>query len=129
MDAEGIITLVSLAALILVIAVACYFENLEVEKLQLLPISTNTDYLRELACFNFSQAVAWRRTFIASLIATAILWLILRNVMTFDLPTLIVVAVVIGVTFTVSDAYRSFHVDRVICQKATPNAPWFREKH
>jgi hypothetical protein len=127
MNVDAIIVVVSLAALILVVAVACFFENLEVEKLKLLPESDKSpEYLQELACFNFSQAVAWRRTFIASLIATAILWLILRNAMTFDLPTLVVVAVVIAVTFTVSDMYRSFHVDRVICQKATPNAPWFR---
>jgi hypothetical protein len=134
MSGDNVIIFVFFAVIILIIIFAWKFEKSELTKLEHrknindVPPNEVIPHLQELACFNFSEGVSWRRTVIGTFISLTVLWILLRPKMKFDVITLISMGVVILSTFTVLDMFRNFHINRVICKKATPNSPWFKQE-
>lgn len=90
-----------------------------------IPESERIAFLQELACFGWTEAVAWRRIVIATIISTFLIWLVFRKKTDMSLVNIMSIAVIIAATFMTIDMFRSFHWDRQVCMKATPDAPWF----
>ena len=131
MESDTVFIIVVIILAIIIVVAAWGWEQAEMhaleekEDISSLPESEQIPALQELACFPWTQAVAWRRIVIATIISTFLIWLVLRTKMKVDLLTLLSIAVIIVATFMVIDMFRSFHWDRVICMKAAPDAPWF----
>lgn len=132
MNSDTIFILAIVIIAVIIIVAAWRWEQAEMHKLEdklsidTLPEDEQFAALQELACFNWTEAVAWRRIVIATIISTLIIWLFLRSKMKVQLSMILTIAFVIVATFIVIDMFKSFHWDRQICMKAAPDAPWFK---
>lgn len=121
-----------IVALIIVIA-AWRWEMNEMHRLEdkqdlnSVPEDQRIDFLQELSCFAWTEAVAWRRIVIATIISTFLIFMFYRKKMDMSMVNIITIAVIIAASFMVIDMFRSFHWDRQVCMKASPDAPWFKK--
>lgn len=132
MDAEMVFVITIIIIAIVLVIAAWRWEMKEMhlledrEDLNSVEPSKREEFLQELACFAWTEAVAWRRIVIATIISTFLIFLFYRRKMKMSLTNIITIAVIIAATFMVIDMFRSFHWDRQVCMKATPDAPWFK---
>ena len=132
MESETVFVVVIVIIAIIIVIAAWRWEMNEMHRLEdkedlnSVPQSEREAFLQELSCFAWTEAVAWRRIVIATIIATFLIWLVFRNKMDMSLVNILTIAVIIVATFMVIDMFRSFHWDRQVCMKATPDAPWFK---
>lgn len=139
MDKRCCIVLIVLVILALFVIVAAWkFEFNENKLLEHKPTLSEVpeegrkEYLKSLACFNYSEGVTWRRSAIGSIIGTALVAMYLCKTSCLTVERIIVIGFILMATMTTLSNFRAFHIDRVICQKAADDAPWFddiRNRH
>lgn len=131
MESDTILIITIIVIAIIVIIAAWNWEMNEMHLLENkktlneVPEGEREEYLQELACFAWSEAVAWRRIVIGTIFATFLIFLYLRRTTEMSLVSILSIAIIIAATFITIDMFRTFHWDRQVCMKATPDAPWF----
>jgi H+/gluconate symporter-like permease len=125
------LVIIFVIVIILVICFAWYWEKNEIKKLESkptldeVPPEDQIRFLQEMSCFGYTEGVAWRMIVIGTLIASLVISLYLRTKLKVDIVMFLSVAVIIAVTFTIIGMFKNYHIDRVVCMKTTPDAPWF----
>lgn len=104
-------------------------ENVLVEqkpRAEDLPVEERENYLKTLACFQWTTEVTWRRNVIGAIIATFVIYLFLRKRMDVNYIDILIIAFIIVAVMMTLQMYATGHNAKHICEKATgEECPWF----
>lgn len=132
MEQEKLILLIGVVVAVILLIAIYVWEMREMhlvedcQSVDDVPEDQKVAHLQDLACYHYTTKVVWRQVVIGTIIATLVIYVFLYKKMHMDITTTLVIAFIILATFMVLGIFNNFHYDRVVCQKAASQAPWFQ---
>ena len=112
--------------LIFLLAIACYFEFSDYQRVAKRPdikSAKNPQMEYEFyGCFNYDNNIYWRSIYIATFIASFVIWYVLYITgHKISVPTFLIIMIIIFFLFYGITHYKTFHMYRVMCNKVRPD--------
>jgi hypothetical protein len=132
MNQDKIILLVLLVIAIILFVAIFMWENREMKlvenckSIEDISEEEKLHHLQDLACYPYTTKVLWRGVVIETILATFVIYIFLYKKFDVKITDILIIGFIILAILMAMGLFQTFHYDRVVCQKAAPQAPWFQ---